>query len=244
MQRVVRMQPEPTHEDLATERTEALSRFESEGGSPEQVIQPQAKPRPAGLLPRDSDHRGRILIAYATQKQHAYVIADVLAVRLRRHGFTVELGDAATGTLPPPQDYDVVILALPMTFGRESDLIARYILENRAALADVPAALFTVSESGTLRDHDPGGPLEQFLEMVAWKPDLAAAFAGGEPFPRKGLLPRLADWMGHAGPSQGAGAFRTNWTDVEGFADAIATELANAAVVADRTEPHDAAPGM
>ena len=234
------MRSDTTQEDLATERAEALSRFESEGGSTEQAIQPDANSRCRGLQPRDSDHRGRILIAYATQEQHAYAIADVLAVRLRRHGFTVEIGDAATGMIPPPQDYDVVILGLPMTFERASDLIARYIVENRGALAAVPAALFTVSKAGTLRDHDPGGFLEQFLRRVAWKPDLAAAFAGGEPFPRKGVLLRLADWMGHPGPSQGAGAFRTNWTEVEGFADAIAAGLANAAVVADRTEPHDA----
>ena len=236
------MQPEPTQEELSAERTESLSRFESEGGSTEQVIQPDDKSRRRGLQPRGSDHRGRILIVYATQEQHAYVIADALAVRLRRHGFTVEIGDAATGTMPPPQDYDVVILGLPMTLGHESDLIATYIVENRGALADVPAALFTVSKSGTLRDHDPGGFLEQFLRAVAWKPDLAAAFAGGEPFPREGVLLRLAEWMGLPGPSQGAGAFRTNWTEVEGFADAIAIELASAAVAADRTEPHDHSP--
>lgn len=166
------------------------------------------------------------------------MIADALAVRLRRHGFTVEIGDAAMGTMPPPQDYDVVILGMPMTFGHESDLIARYIEQNRGALSDVPSALFTVSKSGTLRDHDPGGFLEQFLRRAVWRPEIAAAFAGGEPFPREGILLRLKAWMGYPGaPPEGA-AFRTNWIDVECFADAIAIELANAAVTAERSEPH------
>jgi len=238
------MAPEPTNEQLSSERTEELSRFESEGGSTEHVIEPNDDSRTRGLPPRDSDsdHRGRILILYATREHHIDVIADALAVRLRRHGLTVEIGDAATGMMPPPQDYDVVILGLPMTFGHESDLVATYIDENRGALSDLPSALFTVSKSGTLRDHDPGGFLERFLRRVAWQPDIAAAFAGGEPFPREGVLLRLTTWMGYPGAPQEGAASRTNWTDVQRFADAIAIELASAAVTAERSEPHPPAP--
>ena len=192
--------------------------------------------------PRGSDHRGRLLIVYASQEQHLYVICDALAVRLRRHGFTVELGDATQGTMPPPQDYDAVILGVPMSLGHESDLIATYVDHNRAALSDLPSALFTVSKSGTLRDHDPGGFLERFVSKVAWQPDLAAAFAGGEPFPREGMLLRTAAWLGYRGAPQETAALRTNWTDVQRFADAIAIELAKAAVTAHRSEPHRLGP--
>ena len=188
-----------------------------------------------------ANRHGRLLIVYATREQQTYLIADALAVRLRRHGFAVEIDDAATGTMPAPNDYDVVILGLPMTFGDESDLVATYIEKNRAALSGMPAALFTVSKSGTLRDHDPGGFLEQFLRSVAWQPHVAAAFAGGEPFPREGVLMSLATWTGSPGTSEGA-AYRTNWTDVQRFADAIAIELASAAVTPDRSEPRSAEP--
>ena len=140
--------------------------------------------------------------------------------------------------MPPPQDYDVVILGLPMTFGHDSDLIATYIEEHRQPLSEVPSALFTVSRSGTLRDHDPGGFLEQFLSDVAWQPDIAAAFAGGEPFPREGVLLRLAAWIRNFGTPPEPAAVRTDWTDVQRFADAIAIELANAAVTAGRSELH------
>jgi menaquinone-dependent protoporphyrinogen IX oxidase len=123
-------------------------------------------------------------------------------------------------------------------------MIATYIDQNRSALVEIPSALFTVSASGALRDQDPGGFLEEFLRAVDWQPDLAAAFAGGEPFPRSGHMLRLAKLMtGHgAGGAAGATAYRTDWTDVRSFADAIATELAKAATVADRTEPHVANP--
>jgi menaquinone-dependent protoporphyrinogen IX oxidase len=232
------MVPEPTDEQLASEHAEELSRFESEGGSSAPIVEQQRDPRPRGLQQKGSDHRGRILIVCASQEPHVSRISNALAVRIRSHGFAVELGDASTGTMPPPQDYDVVILGVPMMFGRESQLIATYIDQNRAALADVPSALFTVSKSGTIRDRDPGGFLAQFLATVAWQPDVAAAFAGGAPFPRDGLLLRLATSIGHHARSHEGPTFRTNWTDVEQFADTVATELAGAALTAERTEPH------
>ncbi len=118
-------------------------------------------------------------------------------------------------------------------------MIATYIEQNRSALDEIPSALFTVSASGALRDHDPGGFLEEFRDAVAWEPDLAAAFAGGEPFPRSGQMLGLARVMARQGV-RGAASHRTDWTDVRSFADAIASELATAATVAERTEPHTA----
>lgn len=229
--------PEPAETPRQATEQE-LSRFESEGGSTEHGDQPDD--RAPGLQVRGPDHRGRILLVYAARQPHTSVIADALATRLRRHGFCVEIGDASAGTMPPPQDYDVVILGSPMTFSNESGLIARYIVQHREALADLPSALFTVSTSGTLRDHDPGGFLEKFLGAAAWQPTVAAAFAGGEPFPREGLMLSLARRRGHQGISQAPQAFRTNWIDVERFADAIAIELAGAAITSERTEPHAA----
>lgn len=234
------MTPQPTNEQLAAETAEDLSRFESEGGSAEHFVEQRDEPRSRGLHPHEADHRGRILILHATQECHTCAIADALALRLRSHGFAVEIGDACAGTMPPPEDYDVVIFGLPMTFGRESALIAKYIELNRAGLATVPSALFTVSRSGTIRDHDPGGFLQQFLRSVGWQPALAAAFAGGEPFPRAGVMLMLATWMGYPGaPQDGGGVLRTSWIDVQSFADAVAADLANDAVSAARSETHD-----
>jgi menaquinone-dependent protoporphyrinogen oxidase len=233
------MAPEQPHQDLALEHTEDLARFESEGGSSEHDLEPDDDLQGRrDLLSQDSDHRGRILIVCGTEEHQTYVIADAIAVRLRRHGFAVEIGDAAEGTMPPPQDYDVVILGLSMTSENDNDVIATYVERNREALSEVPAALFTVSKAGTLRGHDPGGFLEQFMRTRSWRPVIAAAFAGGEPFPREGVLLRLREWMGTSGAPQEAAAFRTNWTDVRRFADTIAIELASAAVTADRSEPH------
>lgn len=229
------MTPQPTNEQLAAEKADDLSRFESEGGSTERV---EHRDESRGLQTREDDQRGRILIIHATQERHTCAIADALALRLRGHGFAVEIGDACTGTMPPPEDYDIVIFGLPMTFGRESALIAKYVEQNRDGLSDVPSALFTVSKSGTIRDRDPGGFLQLFLRTVGWQPALAAAFAGGEPFPREGVMVRFATWMGYPGAAGEETALRTNWTDVERFADAIAVDLASHAVTAERSDTH------
>lgn len=217
---------------------EELSRYESEGGSTARTGEQQVQRASGGLQPSESDQRGRILLVYAATEPHTGVIADTIAVRLRGHGFAVEVGDATSGTMPPPQDYDVVVLGSPMVLGRETRLIMRYIEQNHRALGEMPSALFTVSGSGKVRDQDPGGFLEEFLRDVDWEPQLAAAFAGGEPFPRAGQMLRLAKLMAERQPAGGAAAYRTDWTDVRSFADAIATELANAATADERSEPH------
>jgi hypothetical protein len=77
--------------------------------------------------------------------------------------------------------------------GSNTCLIATYIDHNRGGLADVPAALFAVSASGSLRDVDPGGFLEEFVDNVGWRPDVAAALAKGA------------------------------WADLQRFADEVAT---------------------
>jgi menaquinone-dependent protoporphyrinogen IX oxidase len=227
-----------TPEQAGTPRTATeneLSRFESEGGS---TASDEQDGRPGALEESSADHRGRILVVYASRQPHTVVIVDALATRLRRHGFCVEIGDANVGTMPPPEDYDVVVLGSPMLFDREATLIARYIEDHREALAQIPSALFTVSSSGSLRDHDPGGFLEKFLGTLQWQPAVAAAFAGGEPFPREGLMLRLAQGMGRQGIYQDRRAFETDWSDVERFADTIAIELAGAAITVERTLPH------
>lgn len=206
------MVPPPTQERLETEKAENLSRFESEGGPPECVAEQRNDPPDPGLQPSEADQRGRILIVYANRKRSTCAIADALALRLEHHGFAIEIGDPGTGTMPPPQDYDIVVLGVPTTFGRESELIATYIEHNRAGLSDVPSALFLVSTTGALGD----GFRRQFLGDVGWQPDLAAAFS-----PDSEASPPSA-------------------MDVGAFADAIAADLANAAVTAERSEPHAA----
>jgi menaquinone-dependent protoporphyrinogen oxidase len=185
-----------------------------------------------------AEQRGRILLVYAARHAHTRLIAEAIASRLRNHGYLVEIGDAATGGMPPPEDYDAVVLGSSLEDGPYTRLITSYVHHNRGGLAQVPTALFTVSASGSARDTDPGGHLEHLLRSARWRPDLAAAFAGGSPFPREGMLVRFARSLGYVPPGPTLAAISTDWIDVERFADEVAVSLARAAVTDERTEPH------
>lgn len=185
-----------------------------------------------------AEQRGRILLVYAAGHTHTRLIADAIASRLRNHGYLVEIGDAATGGMPPPEDYDAVVLGSSLEAGPCTRLITSYVHHNRGGLAQVPTALFTVSAAGSARDTDPGRFLENLLRSARWRPDFAAAFAGGSPVPRDGMLVRLARSLGHVSPGPTLAAIATDWIDVERFADEVAVSLARAAVTDERTEPH------
>jgi len=180
-----------------------------------------------------SEQRARILVVYATAQHHTQVIAETIVAQLRVHGFVVEIGDARCGVMPPPEDYDGVVLGSPVGFGSDARLIAEYILHNRRGLAEVPAALFTVSTSGSAREVDPGGYLEQLVSAIGWAPDFAAAFAGGDPLPRIGKLVWFVRQMSSVGEQR---TLHTSWTDVRQFADEVAKAVATA-VVTERGEP-------
>lgn len=157
-----------------------------------------------------AEQRGRILLVYAAGHAHTRLIADAIASRLRNHGYLVEIGDAATGGMPPPEDYDAVVLGSSLEDGPYTRLITSYIHHNRGGLAEVPTSLFTVSTSGSARDTDPGGFLENLLRSARWRPDFAAAFAGGSRFPGRACscgLPGAWATYGPAPPSQ-----RSPWT--------------------------------
>src|SRR6185312_153892 len=91
--------------------------------TPEPVVPEEQHERLGVLEESEPDHRGRILVVYAAREAHAAVIVDALATRLRRHGFCVEVGDASLGAMPPPQDYDVVVLGSQMGFDHEAAVI-------------------------------------------------------------------------------------------------------------------------
>jgi menaquinone-dependent protoporphyrinogen IX oxidase len=184
----------------------------------------------------DLDRRGRILLVYDATRDHTRVIAETVASRLRSHGYTVEVGDASSGGMPPPEDYDAVVLGFDL--GSQTGFTARYVDDNRAGLAHVPTALFTVSTSGGEHDVDPSGSLERFLRSARWQPDIAATFAGGRPFPREGVLVRFSSQLGYVPPGGSPEVISSDWTDVERFGDAVAMCLAGVAVTEEQAEPH------
>lgn len=175
--------------------------------------------------------RGRVLLGYAALHGQPSVIADAVARRLRAHGHVVEAGDPCVAPMPPPEDYDCIVLGLPVGFGPPRRSIARYIIDHRAGLAELPVALFIVSAR---HEGDAGEFLAEFLRWLDWQPDRAAAFVAERPFARGSLRTYLARVVGslrRASPPPS-----TDWAAVARFADAIAADLAALPLLAPRFE--------
>jgi menaquinone-dependent protoporphyrinogen oxidase len=120
----------------------------------------------------------RVLIAYACYYGRARAIADELAERLRARGHQVEVANAREGRLPPPQDYDAVILGSRVEHGHHAREILNYVRDWRDELDHMPTAFFSVSLAACIpfATLDPGGHLAQLVRDVAWLPDHAASF--------------------------------------------------------------------
>jgi menaquinone-dependent protoporphyrinogen oxidase len=175
----------------------------------------------------------RVLVVFASSHGQTRKIADAIAAGLRRRGCIAELGDAAHGvaSLPPPDDYDAVVLGSRVQFGKHAPVIAAYVRAHRAPLIGVVSAFFSVSNSAAHRSKgsDPNGYVRKQLEDLAWEPRVTAAFGGALPYTKYGLIlrfvmKRLSKREGHPTDTSRDHEF-TDWAAVARFADAIADEL-------------------
>jgi menaquinone-dependent protoporphyrinogen oxidase len=118
----------------------------------------------------------RILIAHAPNRR-AYEIAGELCACLRNRGYEVELADASS-TLPPPQDYDAIILGSAVHHGRHAQRIVDYVREHHDVLDQMPTGFFSVSLGASLpfAPRDPGGHLARMFRDLHWLPDHVEAF--------------------------------------------------------------------
>jgi menaquinone-dependent protoporphyrinogen oxidase len=172
----------------------------------------------------------RILIAYASSYGQTRKIAKAIAEALRHNGHVVELADAFAGTPPPVEDYEAVILGSRLQFGAHARPILAYIASNRAALADVPSYVFSVSMSAAgATSPDPQGYLEKLFVETRWRPRAAIAIAGGLPYRNFGpilrfVMKRISQRGGHATDTSRDHEY-TDWAQVQRFAASIAADL-------------------
>ena len=69
----------------------------------------------------------RALVLYAAPSGHTHLIGDAIGERLRTRGLVAELGDALAGVMPPPMDYDAVVLVVPVGFTHGIHALATYV---------------------------------------------------------------------------------------------------------------------
>ena len=175
----------------------------------------------------------RILVAYASHYGQTRKIARRVAEHLRAQGHHVEVADALAGrhAVPPPADYDAVVLGSRVENGRHAAEIRDYLREHRAGLREIPTAFFSCSMSAANRsdDRDPQGYLRKLFGEVGWQPTLAAAFAGGLPYRKyrwfmRLIMKQISRRAGHPTDTTRDHEM-TDWNAVGQFADDLAELL-------------------
>jgi menaquinone-dependent protoporphyrinogen oxidase len=92
---------------------------------------------------------GRVLVAYSCYFGRTRELVGELAQRLRARGHDVDVANAREGRLPPPQDYDAVVLGSPVHHGHHARVILDYAREYHDALEAMPTEFFSVTLATT-----------------------------------------------------------------------------------------------
>jgi len=171
-----------------------------------------------------------ILIGFASHHGQTQKVAVRLGEHLRELGHEVELANLADGLTetPSPEEYDVVVLGSRIEVGRYAPSLAAYVRDHRAALGEVPTALFTVSMAAVSTDRgpDPEGYLAKICRELGWEPTRRMAIAGGLKYRAYGFVTRFVMKMisrrtGRTTDTSKNHEF-TDWNTVRRFADDIA----------------------
>lgn len=172
----------------------------------------------------------RILIVYASHFGQTRKIAYHLADRLRAGRHEIDVANITDGVrgLPPPEDYDVVVMGSRIEMGRHASDLVAWMRSHLDALRTMPTAVFSVSCAAARpgAGPDPNGYLETLFEDLAWHPTCAVALAGALPYRKYGLILRLvmkqiARSAGHTTDTSRDHEL-TSWPAVDQFAETVA----------------------
>jgi len=120
-----------------------------------------------------------LLVAYASKHGSTREVADAVAIRLREHGWHVELLEAAD--VATVDCYDGVVLGAVLYMGRPHRDARRFLHRHHAALATMPVAVFAM---GPLKneEHELAGSRAQIDKALAHyddvTPDVEDVFGG------------------------------------------------------------------
>ena len=119
------------------------------------------------------DTRERVLVVYADDAARS--LAGQLAPMLIQDDFVVELADASTHALPPPQDYEAVVVVAPVHHRRLASSTAEYVTDYHEALMEMPSFFVPIS---TRSDDDlSAGESLGTIVSTGWVPTYSEAVA-------------------------------------------------------------------
>lgn len=120
-----------------------------------------------------------LLVAYASKHGSTREVADAVAIRLREHGWAVDLRDAADA--PSPDGYDGVVLGAALYMGRPHSDARRFLRRHHAALSTMPVAVFAMGPGKNEEDDLAGSRTQLDKAMGRYEdvaPDVEAVFGG------------------------------------------------------------------
>jgi len=170
----------------------------------------------------------KILIIYSTTDGHTLKICHRLrqSVELQAHQVTlVSIDDCAGVDLLA---FDKIVIGASIRYGRHNPKVVKFINANAQTLAAKPSAFFSVNVVARKPEKnrpDSNPYVKKFFRKIAWKPKVAAVFAGKIDYPRYNpfdrfmirLIMRIT-----SGPTDPEAVVEfTDWQQVEDFGEVI-----------------------
>lgn len=166
----------------------------------------------------------RLLLVYATTDGHTLHICERLKFLMTALGQRVTLVPIEQASALNLANFERIVMGASIRYGHHQPQVAQFIAKHQAVLESRPSAFFSVNV--VARKSDKNTPesnpyARKFLQSIAWKPQLAAVFAGKLDYPRYGFFDRhmirLIMWMTH-GPTDPTTVVEfTDWAKVEAF---------------------------
>lgn len=177
----------------------------------------------------------QVLILYGTHEGQTRKIARFVADRLKEHGLTAVLLDAADLNTHLPA-FDAALVAASLHIGGFQKSVLRAVAANAQALAAKPNAFLSVSLSAAGNDEDDWRGLhkclEEFFAQAGWRPQRIEHVAGAFRYTQYDFFKRMA--MKRIAKERGAPVDTsrdwemTDWSKLASFADAFAAEAIKA----------------
>lgn len=131
-----------------------------------------------------------ILITFHSREGQTAKIARRIGEQLRGLGLEVELAEVSAA--PAPQGYDALVAGDAIRYERHSRKLVRYLRRNRAALSDMPVAVFQVSMTSAGTDPAHVSKADEFaqnlVDAAGVHPALVAMFAGSLAYSQYGWV--------------------------------------------------------
>jgi menaquinone-dependent protoporphyrinogen oxidase len=170
----------------------------------------------------------RLLLVYATTDGHTLQICERLKFLMTALGSRVTLVPIEQADALNLANFERIVIGASIRYGHHQPQVATFIAKHQSVLESRPSAFFSVNivaRKPNKNTPDTNPYARKFLQGIAWKPQLAAVFAGKLDYPRYGFFDRqmirLIMWMTHGPTDPKAVVEFTDWVQVEAFGHAV-----------------------